>query len=131
MVTPQIVYISTFSASGGAGQSNTANLAFSFTNSGFEAFIPVKVLNPATNNLSGGCIVYAQRSTDGGATYESIPDAPLGLIFALPTNAQTQTKDLILRDPGVYQITVVTGFGCAATWSVAFGATIMQVSAYA
>lgn len=73
------------------------------------------------------------RSTDGGATYETFLDAPLGMVFQKGTNAasNTQIKDLILRDPGQYLITVQTGGGAASTWSVDFGATIAMVSAYA
>lgn len=134
MANPFFVYLSTFAGKGSVLQS--AFITFSFANStGFEANIAIKILNPNTANISAGAEVYVMRSTDAGATYETQPDAPLGIAYSRPGAAATQIKDLVLRDPGMYLIAVLPGGGAntlsGTLWSVDFAATVQLVSAYA
>lgn len=126
---PFLVYINTFAGTGANGQS--AYVTFSFANStGFDAFIPVKVIMPS--NASANPVISYSRSTDGGATYETALT-----IGAIVSNAAgtfggaTLITDLILRDPGQYLVQVLVGGGSSATWSVQFGATIQLITAYA
>lgn len=130
MTVPYFVYLSTYPGKAASGQSAYATFSFSNT-AGFEAWIPIKIWSPNTANLSAGAEVYVCRSTDGGASYETVADAPLGAAFSKPAAAAIQLKDVLLRDPGMYLISILVGGGSASTWSIDFGATIAQISAYA
>lgn len=125
MANPFFAYISTYAGKLGSGQS--AYVTFSFANTqGFDAFIPIKVITPAS--VSAGAEVYVFRSTDGGASYET--ELSIGQAFSR-ANSSTQVKDLILRDPGQYLVAVLVGGGSSATWSVDFASTVQLITAFA
>lgn len=124
VTTRQQAFISTYSKTGASGQSSF--VTFSFANTGgFDAHIPIQIIYP-TNN-SAGSEVTVFRSTDGGATYET--QGTIQLIFQRVSNA-THKRVLLLRDPGIYLITVLGGGAAASTFSYNFGATIELTSAY-
>ncbi len=124
-VNRQQVFISTYPGKSGSPQSSYVTFSFSNT-AGFDAWIPIQVNYPAAN--SAGTEVYVYRSTDGGATYET--QGTLGMVFDRVASA-TAKRDLVLRDPGMYLVSVLAGgSGSAATFSVDFGATIELTTAF-
>lgn len=127
-VNPVVTFLSTYAGKGPVAQSTF--ITFSFCNTaGYDAWLPVKILSPATANISAGAEVSYFRSNDGGVSFET--ERTVGLVFDRPGLSATQLRDLTLVEPGMYLIAVMVGGGSAATWSVDFGATIPLITSYA
>lgn len=123
MANPVITNIDTYSASVAKTQSEYATFSYAIT-AGFEALIPVEVVNPS--NVSAGAEVYVHPSQDGGASY----DTEGSIVSAFNrSGGATQIKSFRLRT-GIYQIRVLVGGGSSATWSVGFAATAQEITAY-
>jgi hypothetical protein len=129
MANPIQAYINTFNGTGGQNESNVLTFSFAIT-AAFEAWIPIRVLYPNTTGISAGAEVYTYRSTDGGATYETVKN--FASFFPKPTAASQIDKRDIQLFTGQYLVAVqVGGNGAAAwgTWSVEFG-TAWVITAY-
>ncbi len=114
-------FTNTFNANLGAQQSGNVSFSFAIT-AGIEAWVPIKVLYPATTGISAGAEVSIYRSTDGGASYETQATYTLSSFFPKPTAASQIDKRDIYFTTGQYLVSVQVGGGTAAgTWSVEFG----------
>jgi hypothetical protein len=120
----QQAFISTYAGSGASAQSAFATFSFANT-AGFDAFIPIKIIYPTNNSAGSEITVF--RSMDGGVTYET--SGTLLLAFPRLANA-THVKMLVIRDPGIYLVSVLGGGAAASTFSYNFGATIELTTAY-
>jgi hypothetical protein len=128
MANPFISLVSTYVASAETTQSQY--ITFSFANtSGFDCWVPVMVAYPNTTGISAGAEVYTFRSTDNGATYETVQNAATA--FPLPTAAlQVARRDINVGN-GIFYVAVLTGGGNAnVTYTVQLG-TAYLVTAYA
>jgi hypothetical protein len=130
MANPIQAFVTSFSVKTGAQQSGNLTFSFAMT-AGFEAWIPVRILYPATTGISAGAEVSIYRSTDGGNSYETVPNYTLSSFFPKPTAAsQTDRRDVQVY-PGQYLVSVQVGGGSAAgTWSVEFATTVWVITAY-
>lgn len=126
MANPVLVIVGTYVGGRGVAQSQFAT--FSFVNTGgFEAYVPIEVLNPGTTSISAGAEVTIYRSTDGGTNYET--DGTVGVVFSKPTAASQRQRNAVILGIGQFLIAVQVGGGSAATWSASLG-TAEVVSAF-
>lgn len=129
MSNPVQAFVNTFYAQTGTNESGNVSFSFAIT-AGFEAWVPIRVLYPNTTGISAGAEVYIYRSTDGGATYESVKN--YASFFPRPTVAsQVDRRDIQLYT-GQYLIAVQVGgngAGVWGTWSIEFG-TAWVITAY-
>lgn len=115
VTTPQHAFgASLISGTAVAASSNTS---VSFYVGGFEAQVPILVQQPNTANISAGWEVYAYRSTDGGATYETVASVS----FSVARNPNIKESKILRLESGQWALRVVTGGNVAATWSIMVG----------
>lgn len=127
MATPFQAFVATYVGGMGVAQSGFATFSFANT-AGFECHVPIVITHPGTNLLSAGPEVTVYRTTDGGATWETV--GRLDTVFPRPTTAsQVQRQDAQLGT-GQFLVSVQVGGGQASTWTVQ-QQTAWVITAYA
>jgi hypothetical protein len=101
----------------GTAMGQSANLSLRLSVAGFEAVVPIVGVQPNTANISAGWEVYAYRSTDEGATYETVASAGM----SIARNPNTSDRTTLRLDTGHWVIRVVSGGNVAATFSFSVG----------
>ena len=113
--TPQVAYRS--SLIGGTAMGQSANLTIATSVAGWELRVPFVGAQPNTANISAGWELYAYRSDDGGATYETV--ASVGM--SISRNPNVKDQKAIKLDTGVWLLRIISGGNVAATFSFSIG----------
>jgi hypothetical protein len=95
---------------------------------GFEAHVPIIIVNPGTTSKSAGAEVEIFRSTDGGGTYETV--GSFAAAFPTAVAASEVQRKAVLLLPGRYLIAVQVGGGVASTYTAQL-ATAWEITAMA
>lgn len=114
--TPVLAYV--VAPIGGSAMGQSVNATIPITVPGWEARVPFRADQGNTANISAGPEFYAYRSTDGGATYETI--ASVGISITRNPNG-TDRKALTLST-GYWLLRVITGGNGGS-----FGTTSFQI----
>ena len=125
MAQPIIAWVASILPTTSAGQSGSVTFTFQMT-AGFEAYFNINAGLPGTTSVSAGPEVDVYRSTDGGATYETI--ATVAAVFPTLPIATVQTRQVLLTT-GYWAIRLQTGGGVATTVSFQVN-TAMVITAY-
>ena len=115
VTTPVHAYISNLIPGTCMGRSANATAACSV--GGFEAYLPIHMIQPGTASNAAGWECYAYASTDGGANYETIASVS----FSVTVGNATNDRRRLTLGPGVWLIRLITGGSCASTYSFDVG----------
>ena len=120
--TPQLAYRA--APIGGTAMGQSANLSIATSTGAWEMRIPFIGVQPNTANISAGWEIYVYRSTDGGATFETIPTAGM----SIARNPNVSERKTLRLDTGYWALRVISGGNVAATFSFRVG-TIEEITA--
>ena len=108
---PCITWAATLQAGIGINQSSNFTFTVHITQA-WQTVVPVIVRFPT--NVSAGPQISVYRSTDGGATFDTIALQPMS--FARQSGGFAQGS--IKLETGQYAIQVLSGGGSSATWTI-------------
>lgn len=111
VANPVETWAATLNAGVAVGNSGSMTFTVHLTQ-GWAIRIPINVLFPT--NVSAGPQANVYRSTDGGANFDTVPLAPVGL----PRQSGTSAKFSLKLETGQYAVQVMVGGGSTATWTV-------------
>jgi hypothetical protein len=137
------ILVGTYVSGAGVAQSGFHTFSYAME-TGFEAHVPIIIVNPGTTSKSAGAQVEifrstetsksagAQveifRSTDGGGTYETV--GRFAAAFPTAVVASEVQRIAIRLDPGRYLVGVQVGGGVASTYTAQL-ATAWEITAMA